>query len=348
MIDWRRSYGATWRVHRVAVGTWADADPLAGVTSVSVERSCDGKAPLLESGSMDVDAAPRDGFSEGYYRASMYATQDGETERVDVCTLLCMSTEDNIDHGMSGVRVVGRSVLWPASKAYLPIGAYVPRGADGVAWANATLASAINAPIECMGGFVLDQHHVFGNSTTVLDAVWEVLRAGNHTMQISGDGTVSIMPLPSVPVLDLSQVNARLLHTGVHRALDLSDVPNVYTAVDGDTSAQAVNDDPTSPTSTVTRGWTSEVRDTSPKRIDGETLANYCARKLEEESTVWDTRSYTREWWPGVATDAIVRGTLDSVGLDGDLRVVSQGVTCGVGLTVEETVRREVRTWQRA
>lgn len=347
MVDWRLPYRSTWRVYRVARDTWADSDEVLGVTEASVERSCDGDAPLLERGSMSVDMDPQDEFAEGYCRIVMIADQDGERERVEVATLLLSSTEDDIDYGVSDVSLVGRSVLWPASKSYMSPGSYAPNGADGAEWAARILAPAINAPVIWDGGFTLDQHYVFGDSTTVLSAVWTVLKAGNHTMQIAGDGTVSILPMPTEPDLDLGWANARLLHTEIHRERDMSEIPNRYFAIDGNQSASAINDDPTSPTSTVSRGWFSDVLDRNPKRVNGETLDNYCARMLEESSTVWDTRQYEREWWPGVTTDSIVRGTLASVGMEGDMRVVSQGITCGVGLTVEETVRAEVRTWQR-
>ena len=79
-----------------------------------------------------------------------------------------------------------------------------------------------------------------------------------------------------------------------------------------------------------------------------ETLTAYAQRRLEEESMVYDVRTYTREWWPDIFPFSVVRGSLASVDLDGDLRVVSQTLTCGLGITVEEQSRRETYTWRRA
>lgn len=349
MIDWSAGYSSEWRVYRVATDTWADAEEIDGVTECRVERSGDGDAPTLESGTLSVDMGPLDEFAEGYVRIVMVAAQGAESERVDVATLLAQATGADVDRGVASTEVTCRSVLWPASVTLMESGSYAPMGADGVAWAADVLSGCVNAPVTSTGSFALEQHVVFDSGTSALAAAWQVLKAGGHTIQIGGDGTVTLLPLPTEPALELSWADARLLHPGVHRDLSLADVPNRYRAVEGSEEAVAVNDDPTSETSTVTRGWVHDAPlDTSPLRVGGETLAAYCARRLEEESTVSDERSYGREWWPGVVPGSVVRGSLATAGIDGDLRVMRQTVTCSHGLVVEETADREVRTWQRA
>lgn len=335
----------SWRVFRVDPATWADGDQLPGVTSASVSRSAEG---TIENGEIAVDRTVSDPFEEGYYRIAMTASQGGATERVDVATLLCVATSDVVNRGVSAASVTGRSVLHPASSKRLPTGSYAPKGVDGAQWAADMLRDAINAPVEVSGSFTLDDHVVFDAGTSVLDAVWAVLDAGNHVLQIAGDGTVTVLPKPNEPSLDLDLAHARLLQPGVTRELDWSEVPNRYFAVDNGTVEVAVNDLPESATSTVSRGWLSDVVDESPTRVDGETLHAYAERKLEELSTVRDARTYVREWWPGVHPFSVIRGSLTSVGIEGDFRVESQQVTCGRGVTVEEMAAREVRSWTRS
>jgi len=348
VIDWQAGYRSEWRVYRVSRETWADAGEVLGVSSVRVERSDDGDAPELESGALSLDMDPLDEFGEGYVRIAMVATQGGETERVDVATLLASATGSDVDRSVAATDVTCRSVLHPAATTLLTLGSYAPMGADGVAWAAGVLRACLNAPVVAEGSFVLDSHYVFDDGASALAAAWRVLRAGGHTIQVEGDGTVRILPQPDEPALELSRASARLLHNGVRRELDYSDVPNRYRAVENGVEAVAVNDDPDSVTSTVQRGWVRDAPlDSSPLRVGGETLAAYCARRLEEESTVRDERSYSREWWPGVYPGSLVRGTLGGVGLDGDLRVTRQTVTCDHGLVVEETAGREVHTWVR-
>lgn len=346
-MDWSAGYHATWRVYQVDRRTWADARLVSGVSKVDIERTCDDDVPLLERGSMVVDVPVGQEFEEGYYRIVMTATQGDESQRVDVATLLCCSVEGDVDRSVDVREVMGRSVLYPASTTELEAGSYAPAGVDGVSFCAGLLRSSINAPIMTSGSFTLDEHHVYDNGTKVLDAVWELLDAGGYVLQIAGDGTVSIVPMPSAPDLPLDRAHARLLHPGIHHELDYSEVPNRFTASDGTEEAVAVNDDPQSVTSTVHRGWFHDMRDDSPTRVNGETLQAYAERRLEEESMVYDTRTYTREWWPGVRPYSIVRGSIASVELDGDLRVVSQSLECGLGITVQEQARRETYTWMR-
>lgn len=347
-VDWRLPYRCSWRVFRVNTETWADAGTVSGVTSVSVERCRKDDDPLLEKGTLSVDSASGQPFEEGYYRVAMTATQSGDSERVDVCTLYCHSASGEVNRGVDVLDVSGHSVLWPASKAMLEPGSYAPRGVDGAQWCASVLRASVNAPVEVVGSFTLDDHLVFDGGTYALDAVWQVLDAGGFVIQIGGDGTVRVMPMPTEPDLDLSQANARLLHPGVRHELDFSEVPNRYEAVEGSVRAVAVNDDTASPTSTVSRGWASDVYDSAPKRVNGETLQAYAERMLEERSMVPDSRTYTREYWPSVLPYSVVRGAIASVGLDGDMRVASQRLTCDIGITIEEDSEREVRTWQRA
>lgn len=344
-IDWTRGYSAAWRAYRVDPSTWADAETVGGIESLTVERTCDGDAPLLESASLTVSAHGIQQWQEGYVRVAMLATQGGETERVDIATLLCSSASGEAARGGQVLDVDGRSVLWPASVRLLTAGSYAPAGVDAVRLVASMLRACVAAPIVATGSVTLVDPVVFDMGSSVLDAVWLVLRACNLTMRIDGYGTVRVGPEPSEPSIVLDRYGARLMHTSVKQSLDWSGVPNRYYAVDGELVAEAVNADPNSITSTVVRGYAVDVVDTSPVRIGGETLDAYCRRKLAEASTAYDERTYSREYVPGVVPGDIVRASLPTVGLVGDMRIMRQSLTCGAGIVVEEKSRTEVRSW---
>ena len=285
-MDWSRGYSARWRVHRVDPGTWADSKELSGVVSAKIERQA--SAGLLESGSLAVDG---DAFEEGYYRISMEAVQDGASKRVDVATLLCSSASGTLDRGLRRLDVEGSSVLQPAADVLAASGSYVPAGEDAVAWAADSLSSCLAAPVSSEGSFTLASNRVVSVGASVLDAVWDVLSVGGYVIRIDGAGSVKIAPMPTAPALVLDHDGAALLHPGVSSTSDWSGVPNRYTAVEGGRSAVAVNDDPASPTSTVSRGRFVDVVDSSPDRIGGESLEAYAQRRLAESSTVpWTVR----------------------------------------------------------
>ena len=151
--------------------------------------------------------------------------------------------------------------------------------------------------------------------------------------------------MPMVPSLDIDALGPRMLIPKVSHALDFSDVPNVYVVDDDGLTARAVNDDPNSETSTVRRGYEHDGYDSAPVPIDGETLAAYARRKLQEASTVEDSRSYEREYHPDLLPYSVVRGVRPTQGLDGTFRITRQSLDMGHGIKVSETAVKEVRTW---
>ena len=343
-IDWTRGYSAEWRVHRVNEATWADAERLEGVDEVDVDLVATGQ---LAGGGMTVTAPLGTEFEPGYYRVGMVARQDGASERVDLATLLFESAEWEDARGVRTFECEGRSVLHPAAKLRELPYPYAPAGTDGAEMAAALLRANMAAPVVVEGSFALGADVAFAPGKDALTCAWLMLDAGGFMMFLDGDGTVRIAPRPTEPALDLAQVGARLIMPGTSHELDMTEIPNRYTAVMGDQRAQAVNEDESSPTSRQARGYWHDVYDSAPKPLDGETLERYCERKLREASTVSGAgASYEREWWPGAVPGCIVRGGLASTGIEGDLRIVSQALTCANGVTVAEKACREVVTWR--
>lgn len=339
MMDWSKSYTAQWRIFRVNRDTWADAELISDVDSVSVTRTADGS--LIESASMEVTGE----ISTDYYRIVMTAQQGNEATRVEVATLLFDAQSGTHDHGGVVQSVHGYSVLLPASTTLLLKGQYAPCGVNGAEYAAELLRSAINAPVVVDGaGFTLNNNLVHELDSSVLDAAWTVVNAGNHCIQIDGHGTVHITPMPTAPALQLDSAASSLLMNGIGYTQDVSAIPNRYVVVIGDARTVAVNDSIDSRVSTANRGYYVDVIDESPQPINGETLNAYALRKLHEESIVTDERRYTREYADGVNVYSIVRASLN--GLNGDYRVQSQSITCDYGVTVQEKAAREIDLWQ--
>lgn len=196
-IDWSAGYSCEWRFFEVNPATWADGERVDGVTSLAVEGTCDGDAPLLESAALSVDIPAWGSWPERWVRATIYATQGGTTERADVCTMLCSSAHGDTQRGVTTLSVDGRSVLWPASRrsvSDVAPGSYVPAGSDGPAWVADALSRCGPAPVSYDGGgFALDDHMVV-EGMTVLEACWAVLNAGGWRIRIAGDGSIALLP----------------------------------------------------------------------------------------------------------------------------------------------------------
>lgn len=337
-MDWDKSYSASWRFFRVNRDTWADGEQVYGIDSVDVTRTANGD--LLESGSMEVTGI----IDPDYYRIVLTAEQSGEVVRVDVATLLFDATGGEHDHGIEVRTMEGFSVLYPASVTAIIAGEYAPANVDGAQYAGKLLASAINAPVEVEGSFILNDHVVHDFGSSVLDAVWDVLNAGNFIIQIDGRGVVHIGPKPTEPVLVLGTNNMRMLSNGINYTTDISKIPNRYVVITDNNRTIAVNNDPNSSVSVVSRGYCVDEVDESPEPINGETLPEYAKRKLLEASVMKEEKTYTREYAPNVDLYCIVRGSIR--GLEGDMRIESQTLECGTGITITEKAVREVPVWQ--
>lgn len=341
-MDWGSGYRASYRLYRVDQSTWAETEEVMGLQSASVES--DMTKDLVQSGSVTVELPVGGSFERGYYRLVMVTEQGGGLERFDIATLYLSSATRNVSDGSVTMPLVGRSVIYPASRRRVLVGSYAPLGVDGAAYAADLLSTAIQAPVEVQGGFRLDEHMVFEVGTTVLDAVMSVLRAGGFHLSVDGSGRVIVRGVPSEASIGPEAV-AKLVIPGVSDTLDTSEVPNRYTAIDRGQSVTITNDDPESNTSTISRGYFDDVVDSSPKRVDGETLTHYARRMLYEMSVVRRPYSYQREY-----SDSIVVGDLMPVTLNGEavtLRSVRQSLSCtDGGIVVSEVGETEVPMWQ--
>lgn len=337
-MDWTKSYTVTWRIFRVNQKTWADGELLNKVDSVSFSSTADGR--MLESGSMELTGD----FETGYYRIVMTALQGGELTRVDVATLYFESSGGNIDYGRTAHEVNGSSVLYPASTTSVITGEYAPKGVNGAEYAAELLRGCIHAPVEVEGEFTLDDYVVHELGSAVIDAVWSILDAGSFVMQIDGRGVVHICPKPTQPSLIVNNASIGLLNNGIEFDADMSEIPNRYIVIEDENITIATNDDPTSIVSTVSRGYFVDAVDTSPVKVNGKTTAEYAYDRLKSLSIMKDERQYDREYAPDVYIYSLVRASVN--GLQGDLRVTSQSVSCGNGITVAEKAEREIQLWQ--
>lgn len=337
-MDWTKGYKATWEVLRMNVDAWAPDGKLANVESFSVSRSCTDAVPLIETAAMEVD----DEFEDGWYKLSMIAEQ-GSVERFDIGVFLFETTGRTHNYGRVTMSAEGYSVLKPADDVLMPYGQYAPRGTNGAEMAASLLRACTPAPIVVDETFTVDTNVVFSIGMSHLAAAWMLLDAGGFCIQIDGDGTIHIMRKPSTPDIELSRFNASMLMPSVTDDQSVTGVPNRYYAIAEGRIVTAINDSPASSVSYRNRGRWVDAVDTSPTPVNGETLEQYAARKLEEAATITKKLSYTREYYPSVRPFSVVRGSMADIGLDGDMMVLSQSLTCDKGITVQETAGQAVR-----
>ena len=321
------------RVSRIDCDTWAPGEELSGVKSISVSRSDnrDGTTPLMDSGSIEVEGT----IEEGYYQIDKLETGHPVEP---IAAVLLVPDVDDFSHGQWCATTIAKSVLTPAADKKFDNGACVHKGQDGASWVAEKLRETVKAPVVVDGSFTLDRHYVFNLGETYLDGCWKVLSAAGWCLQISERGVVRVMPVPSTPsvVYDSSAVRDQIGHS-----IPIDDVYNVVRVWDGENVAEAINDDPDSPTSIRNRnGRRIEYTEESPALVDGETLDDYANRKLDESSAIYETYEIERDWIAGTLPYTCARVYLPEAQTQCVCSVMRQEIECKTGISVRETVGR--------
>lgn len=321
-----------YRLARIDPDTWLPVAEVGGLKSASVKSDSnrDGSSPLVQSCMIDVSGK----LDEGYYRISKIGA---DTSVTDVATVLLVPDSSEWSHGAWSSSVSGMSVLKQAAETYFDPGLYVPSGTDCVEWAARLLADAIPAPVEHAGSFRISEHVVFDLGASYLDGVWQVLGIAGFSICVEPDGTVRIRQRPTEPALTVNTANRGIIGCEISSGLPIADIPNVMRVyVDGNEFV-AENDDPASPTSTVSRGRRIEAIEEDPAMKEGESPMAYAVRRLSELSEVYETYDVTRIWTRGIGVNDVVRVNLPEQGIEGDFTVMSQSLECSGGLMVSET-----------
>lgn len=346
MVNWADSYTSRWRLMKVDQKSWGNTEEVRGMTAVKIDRDCTDDVPLLESAAISCDFPVDQDFEEGWYRVELITQQNEQEERFSLATLLLQSSSGTVDRGYKNVSIDGYSVLKPCSERLLVAGRYAPSGMSAVDFVVQLLQESTPAPVETVGDFRINDPYVFPIGTSYLEAIWTILNAGNFVIQITGEGIIQIMPLPTEPEFDISVATSDMILPGFDYELDLGDVPNRYFAYYLYGAAMEVNDQEGSRTSVSARGRYVDYVDTDPIMVNGESIETYARRKLSELSTVYKKYSYRREYLPTVLPFSLLNCTLPISGMIGEYRVLGQTLNCEHGVTVTEKVGLEIEEYR--
>lgn len=346
-FDWSQSYSSKCQISRIDPDTWFPTEKVQGdFTSVSIDTDGTDSVPLLQKGSATVVFPMNRTFEEGIYLIEMIAIQGRYTIAEPLATLYFERSSEVLDYGVRTITLTGTSVLTPAKDQKCRVGTYAPKGCNGATWVKDLLSECVKAPIEIVGwGFELNDNYVFSGGTSYLSMAWEVLDAGKWCMQITGTGTVRILKQPNFPKLSVDSLLKSLIMPSVSHNKSRVDLPNRYTVSTDDLVITIENHQFNSDISYEKKGRWVDAYDSSPKRVNGETLYSYAQRKLSEESTLVETYNYKREYYPGLYPFDIVRSGLSDNGIVGDLRILSQKMEYKNGIVVTENTGTEIKEY---
>ena len=352
MADWLSSMEQSFEYYIVDPGTWKNSKRLDGVISCQITR--DSEVETLGSVTIDVDGLT----SEVYIRAYLVVVQNGVTERFPLATFLVQTPSMSFDGRKQSISLDAYMPLIELKENQPPLGYYVEQDANIMSEAHRIASEHMRAPVVP----ATDKTTMFRDFVSNSDDTWmtfltDLVANAKFYFDLDEEGRLLFAPKQDTasmqPVWTYDDDNSSILYPDIQVDRDLYGIPNVIEVIYSDEHsnyyARVVNDDDSSPISTVNRGREIVQRIENPDLTGVPTqhmIDEYAEQYLRDVSTLEYTVSYTHGYCP-VRIGDCVRLNYKRAGLsDIKARVISQKIKCEPGCPVSETAVFTTKLWR--
>ena len=352
MVNWLGTMQQTFEYYIVDPGTWKDISKVENVISSSINR--DGSAETLGSASINVDET----LGECYIRIYLITIQNGVREKHPLGTFLVQTPSYNFDGKTKSITLDAYTPLLELKENYPPLGYSILKGENILNMAFRLVRENLRAPIyETTNDEVLHTNFVAATDDTWMTFLSDLLSTAKYKFGLDELGRVLFLPDQDTrslqPVWTYTDDNSSILYPSLDIDHDLYGIPNVVEVIYSNGNqyyyGEAVNDDPNSPISTVSRGRRITHRVTNPSVLGNPTQAQiqeYAEQLLREMSTLEYTITYKHGYCP-VRLGDCVRLNYKRAGLNGiKAKVISQTIDCVPGCPVTEKAVFTAELWR--
>jgi hypothetical protein len=352
MADWLSSMEQTYEYYTVDPSTWKDMTKLDLVKSCTISR--DSEAGTLGSATLDIT----DVLGECYIRIYLVTIQNGVKERHALGTFLIQTPSSSFDGKKRSVSMDAYTPLLELKENLPPLGYSVLKGTNVMDDVYRLTRENARAPVvKTTCSTELFHDFVAETSDTWLSFISDLMTNAKYEFALDELGRILFSPKQNTaslqPVWTYDDSNSSILYPDVSIDHDLYGIPNVveviYSNGHGYYYAKVVNDDPNSPTSTVSRGREIVHRVTDPDLIGNPTnnqIDEYAEQLLKELSTVEYTVTYSHGYCP-VRVGDCVRLNYSRAGLNNvKAKVISQSIKCEAGCPVTEKAVYTTKLWR--
>ena len=351
MPDWTKSMQQSFEYYVVDPGTWKDIRRIDLVKSCSI--SWDSDADTLGSATIDVV----DSLGECYIRTYLVTIQNGVVERHPLGTFMSQTPSSDFDGKVRTVSMDAYTPLIELKEKHPPIGFFISKGDNIMTKVYEITRENLRAPvIPANSTDTLNYDFVSDTEETWVSFLKDLMANAKYSFSLDEMGRVLFSPVQDMaslqPVYTFVDSNSSLLYSEISMEHDLYGLPNVvevvYSNGSGNYYAKVVNDDPSSPISTVSRGREIVYRDTNPS-IAGvpnkDQIEEYAERLLKDLSSIEYTISYTHGYCGNRLGDC-VRLNYKRAGIDNiKAKVISQTIKCEPGCPVKEKAVFTAKLW---
>lgn len=352
MPDWSTSMQQSFEYYIVDPGTWKESKLLDNVTSCSITR--DSSVETLGSATIDVTNS----VGECYIRAYLVTIQNGLRERHPLGTFLVQTPSSSFDGKIRNVSMDAYTPLLELKENPPPLGYSIFKNENIMTKAYQIAREHTRAPVvQASSANTLYNDFVANSGDTWLSFLTDLIANAKYNFELDEFGRILFSPKQDTaslqPVWTYDDSNSSILYPSISMDHDLYGIPNVVEVIYSNGRdfyyARVVNDDPNSPTSTISRGREIVHRDTNPSVIGDPTNAQiqeYARTLLRSLSTVEYTVSYMHGYCP-VRLGDCVRINYTRAGIvDVKARVISQSIKCEPGCPVTEKAVFTTKLWR--
>ena len=342
MANWKSSMQQTFEYYIVDPNTWKDTVKLTTVINSSISR--DSTAETLGSATINI----AESLGECYIRIYLITIQNGIRERHPLGTFIVQTPSTNFDGKVTTVTMDAYTPLLELKESPPPIGYSTLKGENIMDRAYRLIREYARAPVVKLENDKSLQYHFVANTDdTWLTFIRDLISNAKYELQLDEMGRILFSPVQPItalqPVWTYDDDNSSILYPDLGVDRDLYGVPNVVEVVYSDGAqyyyGEAINDNPDSPISTISRGRRIVHRVTNPDGLGTPTkeqVQAYAERVLKEMSSLEYTITYTHGYCPVRIGDCVLIN-YEKAGLKGvKAKVISQTIKCEPGCPVTE------------
>lgn len=352
MADWLSSMQQTFEYYIVDPKTWKDIELIDTVKSSTIQR--DAEAETLGSATIDMTES----VGESYIRIYLITIQNGLRERHPLGTFLVQTPSLSFNGRLQNISVDAYTPLIELKESPPPLGYSILKNSNVMDFAYRLARERARAPVvktEC--NTLLGMNFTASTDDTWLTFLSDLIANAKYNFALDEMGRILLSPYQDTaslqPVWTYNDDNSSILYPEISVDRDLYGIPNVVEVIHSNGAGyyfvRAVNDDPNSVTSTVSRGREIIHRVNDPDLVGKPTesqVKDYANQLLRELSVLEYTVTYTHGYCP-VRLGDCVRLNYARAGITNiKAKVISQTIKCEPGCPVTEKAVFTTRLWR--
>lgn len=354
MADWLSSMQRTYEFYKVDPATWKDEKLLTNVTSCTI--NWDSTAETLGSATIDMTES----IEESYVRIYLVTIQNGVTEKRPLGTFLVQSPATDFDGKVKSISADAYTPLLELKEKKPPIGYSIMKNQNIMDVTYSIVDTNARARVvPAKNDKKLTNNFIANVDDTYLSFVTDLMNNAKYKFDLDEMGIILFKPVQETaalqPVWEYNDDNSSILQPDVTINRDMYGIPNVVEVIYSNSSgsvkyfATERNDDPNSPTSTVSRGREILQRVTDPGFTgvpSEEEVREYARKILKEASTVEYSVTYVHGYCPVRIGDCVMLNYTRSGLKHVKAKVVSQSIKCDAGCQVSEKAVFTMELWR--